>query len=162
MDMSKAFDLTLEAGRSRGEFLRMLGPSIKSTAMKLLLSDEMSFVDNKTVGRYLIVTPHSLGFKGSTTRDGIYKCARQAGLGEVHPQAGPEFALSWFRPEAPRGEDVRIGMKPIKYNGMSVNIFEVRREQIPSSGVAKVTLAIDAGDSEVVFDEFSCWLFAII
>lgn len=155
-----AFQLTLRAGRSRGEFLRELGQGIGPGAMKLLSSEKMPFVEAEKSELCVVVTPHSLGFKGSVARADLYDSASRVGLKEVHPQAGPEFAINWWRPDAPPGENVRIGMSPISYFEGSSSIFEVRREQAPF-GVASVRLGIDAGDSVVVFDVFSEWLFAI-
>ncbi|MEK9157964.1 MAG: hypothetical protein AAB638_02145 [Patescibacteria group bacterium] len=170
------------------EAYKHLGHEVSVAAERLLLSGNMPLLDTEGVQQCFIATPHFLGFRSSVCRGRIYEVARTAGLVEVHPQAGIEFIFTrrvevpspWSDSGkttilthriSPPGEDIRMAMVGINYNGIStpvLGIFESRRQMLSQLGTRsnqasefKVSLEIDAGDADVLFDVHSKWLFAV-
>jgi hypothetical protein len=84
---------------------------ISSMAKDMMAKPEFTFSAEKRDVDLVIVTTADLGFKTGVRRSRIYQRAKKLGLELCPPDVGPQLRLQYWN--QPRGEWLRIGMKPI-------------------------------------------------
>jgi hypothetical protein len=132
------------------------GGEVPKRAWDLMLRPEFTLAEVVTEIKLVTVTAGELGFQSSATRDEIYERATSKDFNYTlcPPEVGPQLRLQYLN--QPHGEDVAIGMEPIKLHRTTLGvIFAVSN----LTDTRPPQLNVYDGQGERVWEKTDIWVF---